>query len=1035
MGARRGRKARTPRSWQQRRRGRRGPMATPLAVAAALAAASGASAQGGAGAPGTQQTPTQAYPGTLNLLMGKLEDAKVQADADLVAISDELEGEVEEASRCGHDAEGLVRLRYIANSVLFSTAAEFADVAAETSAELEAWWKAGMSTGEGRGGPLRRLLVRLLFVISRCCRLAEYINEVELQRDGGGAAPATHHAGHHAGLGPRDVAAESLLPYQWHQERELQGETEAEEEQGRNEHRLGMGGGLAAETPVAYQGPRTPERPRPQTAGPLRRVSSVPAQFKGLKLDGRNAPANGRGGVASMADGDAMWSGGEGEDTRRMVLLLLPGAPDLLDLERGPGKTLCRVCEQIWLPPSLLSSHGPVCAAMEEAREGARGNARLWLTQVTKHVREAADQAPSAGEAGLLSAEDVLSTVAKALQVAGGEGRLGWAWLSDNDIEGVLKALLLHEHWLEGMLAAAMQAKERSAFSIAMCAYGRAAASAIGDLQSGLRADCTRRGIVVSVAPHPGAGGAEGGGGNAASAAAVLGLAPALIPFSPTQMPRRKPSRSMLDGDADARMHVSDFEVLKPISSGAYGRVFLARKRTTGDVFALKVLRKDDMLRKNQIANVQAERDILSSFPNDSPHVVHLFYAFTSERHLYLVMEYLEGGDLQSLLGAMGALPEKAARQYVAEIVLALEYLHSQGIVHRDLKPDNLLLGRDGHIRLTDFGLSHRGIVEATARSPGRLAGPVSAGLQAPDSPGSPGLPGLDQHFARSPLGLGAQVSPVTVAAQPASGTPEGRKMEVVGTPDYLAPEVLLGRGHGPASDLWSVGIVLYELLTGAPPFNDSCVESIFRNILEGRIDYPERRPGGDEDEGMSPEAVDLIRGLLHPDPGYRLDPTAVKSHPFFEGIVWEALLSSEPPFLPVLDGEEDTSYYAADLRKQSRPEAMVASWKQSFVGTVADDDPSSDVGESSRSTGGVAVPHSLRIVIPDPSLPEDATPLGGIEGSLKVDGDNAVAGSKLTVEGTPMSPDAFVNFSYKNLRQLRQWNSERSLLGDDATG
>ncbi|MED6151724.1 hypothetical protein PIB30_085112 [Stylosanthes scabra] len=145
------------------------------------------------------------------------------------------------------------------------------------------------------------------------------------------------------------------------------------------------------------------------------------------------------------------------------------------------------------------------------------------------------------------------------------------------------------------------------------------------------------------------------------------------------------------------RTSIEDFEIIKPISRGAFGRVFLARKRATGDLFAIKVLKKADMIRKNAVQSILAERDILISVRN--PFVVRFFYSFTCRENLYLVMEYLNGGDLYSLLRNLGCLDEDMARVYIAEVVLALEYLHTLNVIHRDLKPDNLLIGQDGHIK------------------------------------------------------------------------------------------------------------------------------------------------------------------------------------------------------------------------------------------------------------------------------------------------------------------------------------------------
>ena len=159
-------------------------------------------------------------------------------------------------------------------------------------------------------------------------------------------------------------------------------------------------------------------------------------------------------------------------------------------------------------------------------------------------------------------------------------------------------------------------------------------------------------------------------------------------------------------------MSIQDFELVKPISKGAYGRVFLARKKNTGDIYAIKVMNKRELLRKNQNQHIQAERQIMSHA--DNPFVVKLFYSFQSKNHLYLVMEFVNGGDMYSMLQNVGCLNEDAARIYAAELVLALSYLHEDlHVIHRDLKPDNILISKDGFIKLIDFGKHARCLAES----------------------------------------------------------------------------------------------------------------------------------------------------------------------------------------------------------------------------------------------------------------------------------------------------------------------------------
>ncbi|KAK9080298.1 hypothetical protein SSX86_000056 [Deinandra increscens subsp. villosa] len=322
------------------------------------------------------------------------------------------------------------------------------------------------------------------------------------------------------------------------------------------------------------------------------------------------------------------------------------------------------------------------------------------------------------------------------------------------------------------------------------------------------------------------------------------------------------------------RTSIDDFEIIKPISKGAYGKVFLARKRTTGDLFAIKMLKKMDILRKNDIERIVAERNILITVRN--PFVVRFFYSFTSRDNLYLVMEYLNGGDLFSLLRNVGCLEEDLARVYIAELVLALEYLHSLGIVHRDLKPDNILIAHDGHIKLTDFGLSKIGLMNSTSD------------LTRTDSNGV--LVSNDHHLENE-LGV------------------DKRERSAVGTPDYLAPEILLGTEHGYAADWWSVGIILFELITGTPPFNSDHPERIFYNILNVKIPWPSIP------NEMSYEAQDMINRFLIHDPNQRLGvhgSSEVKAHPFFKGVNWDTLSMQKVAFVPHPNGIDDTSYFVS---------------------------------------------------------------------------------------------------------------------------
>ncbi|XP_016203432.1 probable serine/threonine protein kinase IREH1 [Arachis ipaensis] len=401
------------------------------------------------------------------------------------------------------------------------------------------------------------------------------------------------------------------------------------------------------------------------------------------------------------------------------------------------------------------------------------------------------------------------------------------------------------------------------------------------------------------------------------------------------------------------RTSIDDFEIIKPISRGAFGRVFLAKKRTTGDLFAIKVLKKADMIRKNAVESILAERDILITVRN--PFVVRFFYSFTCRENLYLVMEYLNGGDLYSLLRNLGCLDEEVARVYIAEVVLALEYLHSLRVVHRDLKPDNLLIAHDGHIKLTDFGLSKVGLINSTDD----LSGPAVSGTS---------LLGEDE---------------------PNMSTSEHqrelrKKRSAVGTPDYLAPEILLGTGHGYTADWWSVGVILFELLVGLPPFNAEHPQTIFDNILNRKIPWPA------VPEEMSPEAQDLIDRLLTEDPNQRLGArgaSEVKEHVFFKDINWDTLARQKAAFVPASESALDTSYFTSRY-----------SWNTSdgLVYHASDAEDSSDADSLSGSSSCLSNRQD-----------EVGDECGGL---AEFDSSSSVNYS-------------FSNFSFKNLSQLASIN------------
>ncbi|XP_069719115.1 microtubule-associated serine/threonine-protein kinase 2 isoform X9 [Phaenicophaeus curvirostris] len=303
-----------------------------------------------------------------------------------------------------------------------------------------------------------------------------------------------------------------------------------------------------------------------------------------------------------------------------------------------------------------------------------------------------------------------------------------------------------------------------------------------------------------------------------------------------------------------------EFETIKLISNGAYGAVYLVRHKTTRQRFAMKKINKQNLILRNQIQQAFVERDILTFAEN--PFVVSMFCSFETKRHLCMVMEYVEGGDCATLLKNIGALPVDMARMYFAETVLALEYLHNYGIVHRDLKPDNLLITSMGHIKLTDFGLSKIGLMSLTTNL-------------------------YEGHIEKD--------------------TREFLDKQVCGTPEYIAPEVILRQGYGKPVDWWAMGIILYEFLVGCVPFFGDTPEELFGQVISDEIAWPEG------DDALPPDAQDLISKLLRQNPLERMGTGSafeVKQHRFFKDLDWTGLLRQKAEFIPQLESEDDTSYF-----------------------------------------------------------------------------------------------------------------------------
>ncbi|XP_069314455.1 myotonin-protein kinase isoform X5 [Eulemur rufifrons] len=302
----------------------------------------------------------------------------------------------------------------------------------------------------------------------------------------------------------------------------------------------------------------------------------------------------------------------------------------------------------------------------------------------------------------------------------------------------------------------------------------------------------------------------------------------------------------------EVRLQRDDFEILKVIGRGAFSEVAVVKMKQTGQVYAMKIMNKWDMLKRGEVSCFREERDVLVN--GDRRWITQLHFAFQDENYLYLIMEYYVGGDLLTLLSKFGErIPAEMARFYLAEIVMAIDSVHRLGYVHRDIKPDNILLDRCGHIRLADFGSCLKLRADGTVRS-----------------------------------------------------------LVAVGTPDYLSPEILqaVGGGPGPGSygpecDWWALGVFAYEMFYGQTPFYADSTAETYGKIVH----YKEHLSLPLEDTGVPEEARDLIQRLLCP-PETRLGRDGAgdfQKHPFFFGLDWDGLRDSVPPFTPDFQGATDT--------------------------------------------------------------------------------------------------------------------------------
>eukprot|EP00118_Oscarella_pearsei_P001236 m.6947 g.6947 ORF g.6947 m.6947 type:complete len:700 (+) comp17286_c0_seq1:114-2213(+) len=344
---------------------------------------------------------------------------------------------------------------------------------------------------------------------------------------------------------------------------------------------------------------------------------------------------------------------------------------------------------------------------------------------------------------------------------------------------------------------------------------------------------------------------------------------------APTRPPPSRPAPSR--PKSSGRVTVNDFAFLKVLGKGSFGKVLLAEHKASKEVFAVKVLKKTVIARDDDIECTLTEKRVLA-LACEHPFLTALHSCFQTKDCLYFVMEYVNGGDLMFQIQRARKFDEARSRFYSAEIVSALSFLHSRGIIYRDLKLDNVLLDSEGHVKVADFGMCKEDIIDDCTTN------------------------------------------------------------TFCGTPDYIAPEILQEQNYGASVDWWALGVLMYEMMAGQPPFEADNEEDLFDSIIHDDVLYP---------VWLSKEAASIIRGFLTKMPNKRLGCQAgvgeqvIRSHPFFRSIDWIALEARQvkPPFKPKVADKRDVTNFDKDFTQEK---AVVTPTSKQDMEIVNQDDFSS---------------------------------------------------------------------------------------------
>jgi len=354
------------------------------------------------------------------------------------------------------------------------------------------------------------------------------------------------------------------------------------------------------------------------------------------------------------------------------------------------------------------------------------------------------------------------------------------------------------------------------------------------------------------------------------------------------------------------KMSKVDFSVTRVIGKGGYGEVRVVRNKNDSKVYAMKTLLKKKMIEKKQQNHVRTERDLMVNV--DHWLLVRLYWSFQDDTYLYLVMEYCPGGDLMKILIKEDILSEPVTRFYMSECAAAIHHLHDLDYVHRDLKPDNMLIAKDGHLKLSDFGLAKHYDTEYHSMTTDVIT-----------------------KYQNTNVGKGGDVAMESNKAKLTlfKKNKKNRKnrallFSAVGTPNYIAPEVFTKKGYGEECDWWSLGVILFECVVGYPPFYADMPMHTVKRIVNYQKTL--RIP---KESNLSKSCKDVIFRLICA-PKKRLTYHQLKRHSWFKRVPWHNLQAMKPPWTPRIDRDDDTRYFeevknADDALLESQKDAKKA--------------------------------------------------------------------------------------------------------------